>query len=355
MPPVPYVVIPPKSMNFVMHTFTSDGDPMFPPSLSTVFSGLGANQFLIQGYLETPYVTMTAQVYNPGTAAPEAYYDAYNVAVGDWLANDTSGYAWIVQAIYAVADAPTPSMNTGRYFFYAVVEDQYAYNAGLDPSGTGNGGPQYPDTRVVQFTVDENGIPVFRPTDTFTLSANFTGNILGRFMTVNNYTRQVRIFQSAAASIFTVGDPVFINTSTNQFQRSNTLGDIPDIYTTIGIVSSVGIPTSDYFTFKPFGQFRPAAEISLTGPAGTTYYIDPTDTTQYTSTRPADNPFPVYQIIDASGNAILLTAAGTSGGGGGGGTGPTGPTGAVSSYIFDGGDASSSYLIGPAFDCGNAS
>jgi len=35
--------------------------------------------------------------------------------------------------------------------------------------------------------------------------------------------------------------------------------------------------------------------------------------------------------------------------------GPTGPTGPVVAYIFDGGDASSSYILGPAFDCGNAS
>ena len=57
------------------------------------------------------------------------------------------------------------------------------------------------------------------------------------------------------------------------------------------------------------------------------------------------------------------TGPGTSGTGGTGFTGPTGPTGigstgptgAVTSYIFDGGAAASSYLLGPAFDCGNAS
>ena len=299
---------------------------------------------------------MTAQVYNPGTGTAIARYDSYNVVAGDWLANDTTGYAWIVDAVYTVTDAPQPAMNSGTGYFYALMEDQYAYNAGLDPTGSAHGGPQYPDTRVVQFTVDENGIPVFRPTDNFTLSANFTGNILGRFMTVNNYTRQVRIFQTDAATLFSVGDPVYINTSTNQFQRSNTLGDVEEVYTTIGIVSSVGIPSANYFTFRPFGQFRPSSQISLTGPVGTTYYIDPTDTTQYTSTKPPNYPFPVYQIIDASGNAILLTAAGNSGGGGGGGgeRGPTGPTGPVAPYIFDGGSAASTYALGPAFDCGRA-
>jgi hypothetical protein len=35
-------------------------------------------------------------------------------------------------------------------------------------------------------------------------------------------------------------------------------------------------------------------------------------------------------------------------------TGPTGPTGPVTSFIFDGGGASNTYTLGPAFDCGNA-
>jgi len=40
----------------------------------------------------------------------------------------------------------------------------------------------------------------------------------------------------------------------------------------------------------------------------------------------------------------------------GGGTGPTGPTGSVLIYstVFDGGNASTNYIIGPAFNCGGA-
>jgi hypothetical protein len=33
-------------------------------------------------------------------------------------------------------------------------------------------------------------------------------------------------------------------------------------------------------------------------------------------------------------------------------TGPTGPTGPITPYIFDGGSPTSSYAVGPAFDCG---
>jgi hypothetical protein len=35
-------------------------------------------------------------------------------------------------------------------------------------------------------------------------------------------------------------------------------------------------------------------------------------------------------------------------------TGPTGPPGNTTAYIFDGGNSTSSYILGPAFDCGSS-
>jgi hypothetical protein len=44
-----------------------------------------------------------------------------------------------------------------------------------------------------------------------------------------------------------------------------------------------------------------------------------------------------------------------AGGSGGGSTGPTGPTGPMAPAIgFDGGNAASTYPLGPVFDCGRA-
>jgi hypothetical protein len=37
-----------------------------------------------------------------------------------------------------------------------------------------------------------------------------------------------------------------------------------------------------------------------------------------------------------------------------GNTGPTGPPGLITPYIFDGGNSTSSYSLGPAFDCGSS-
>ena len=62
-----------------------------------------------------------------------------------------------------------------------------------------------------------------------------------------------------------------------------------------------------------------------------------------------------FDFGEAAGYTIsvveLASARGPTGPSGGG-TGSTGPTGPVTSYIFDGGSPSSSYINGPAFDCG---
>jgi len=60
-------------------------------------------------------------------------------------------------------------------------------------------------------------------------------------------------------------------------------------------------------------------------------------------------------ISPANGQGVVtINSRGGGGGGGGGATGATGATGAVAPYIFDGGNASSTYYVGPAFDAGNA-
>ena len=79
----------------------------------------------------------------------------------------------------------------------------------------------------------------------------------------------------------------------------------------------IGNGTSDWNTL-PYGGLRgntgPTGLIGLTGPTGPTGLIGPT------------------------GNDSKVT----------------GPTGPITSYIFDGGNAESSYILGPAFDCGSA-
>jgi hypothetical protein len=317
---------PPKSLDIQMHYFLL-GDTDLPPSLNTEFAGLNPNEYLIRGNLNSLQF-ISAYIYNPGTGNPEQYYDAYNINLGDWLANDATGFTWKISAIYNVTDAPVSGNNTGAGVFYAKMTDVDYFNAGLDATGLANGAPVFVDSRTILFTVDEDGFPIFTPSDTFNLSANFSGNVIGRFRALNTYNQYVSIYQPGHG--LAVGDPVYID-SGGLFQKSYGQGDVSGVSFTIGIVTSVDVPDSNYFTFNPFGEYRKYTDISVTGPAGSLFYISPTGAAPYTGDRPALYPYPVYQSIDASGNAILLKGQGFGGvgGGGGSGTGPTGPTGYV--------------------------
>ena len=358
-------VAPPKSLSLQMHYFLS-GDTELPPSLSSVLSGLGPEEYLIRGNLN--YVqTLSAYVYNPGTSTYEQYYDAYNVQFGDWLANDATGYTWKVTQLFNVIDAPDLGNNTSAGVFYCVMMDVDRYNAGLDATGGFNGAPSFIDSTTILFTLNEEGFPIFTPGDTFIINPSFSGNVIGRFQALNTYEEYVSISQTNAATTFQIGDPVYIDQNTGLFATSRGIGDVSIIYDTIGIVTTIGIPNNNTFTFQPFNEYR--QDLGLTGGVGTVYYVNPSGPDQYTSIKPTENPYPVYQIIDASGNAVLLTNSfgmrpggtgptgdiGPTGLQGPTGVGETGPTGPVVAYIFDGGDASSSYILGPAFDCGNAS
>ena len=265
---------PPKSFILNMHNFQA-GDTALPPSLSSVLSNLGPNEYLIRGNL-SGFLYISAYVYNPGSGTLEQFYNAYNVVEGDWVANDATGFTWKLTKIYRVTDAPSPGNNTSQNVFYAKMVDIDGYNAGIDTTGSFIGGPVFTESTTVLFTVDEDGFPIFTPSDTFSLAANFSGNVIGRFRALNTYNQYVSVQQTDASGTFIVGDPVYINSS-RKFAKSYGIGDVSGVLQTIGVVTSVGVPTKDYFTFNPFGEYRKIP--SLTGPAGTFFYVNPTGTT----------------------------------------------------------------------------
>lgn len=410
-------IAPPKS--FVVNmTFYFDTTNL-PPSLSSYYALLQRNEYMI--YCTLPDIIPTsAYIFNPGTGQPEQYYDAFNVVPGDWLASDSTGYTWRIAEIYNVTDSPLGD-NTGPGTFYAKMVDVDGFNAGIDSGGTFNGAPRYIISNAILFTLDEDGFPIFTPSDTFNLSTNFSGNVIGRFRILNTYNKYVSIHQVDAATTFSVGDPVYVDASTGLFYKSSGIGDVPQIVQTIGVVTSVGVPNKDYFTFNPFGEYRTTGDLPFVGSTpGTYYYIDPAGA-GFTTIRPANFPTPVYQIIDTSGNAVLLRGSGGGDGqtgptgpfGGpkgdtgptgsfgptgpfGGPTGPSGPTGRAGptghlgqtgptgkqgqmgiigptgayggptgdtgptgqvilvAILFDGGDSTTTYPFGPAFDCGTS-
>lgn len=321
-PDGPYL-LPPKCLDLQMHWFSDVTDPELPISLVSVISGLLPNQYLVRGNLN--YIqTISASVWNPGANAYLPQYDAYNVNLGDWLANDATGFTWRIDAIHVVTEIPDRGNNTSLGVFYCTMTDVDKFNAGMDATGLFFGSPTFVDSRTILFTVDEDGFPIFTPGDTFQLNPSFSGNVIGRFRALNTYNEYVSITQSGAASIFRPGDPVYID-SNGLFQVSQGLSTTT-IYNTIGIVTSVGVLNSDSFTFNPFGEYR--QNLGLGGTPGTIWYIDPTGVSQFTDIKPDSNAYPMYQIIDLSGNAVLLGGQSQGGAGTLGTTGGTGATGA---------------------------
>ena len=234
---------PPKSLDIMMYNFIS-GDVNLPPSLTATLSGLSQNEYLIRGKLNS-LSFFSASVYNPGSDQLEQFYDAYNVAAGDWLANDATGFTWKIVNIYTVTDAPLSGNNTGEGVFYAKMMDIDGYNAGMDTTGLFMGGPGYTDSRTILFTVDEDGFPIFTPSDTFNLSSNFSGNVIGRFRALNSYNQYVSIYQVDASGAFIAGDPIYYSSTTSKFAKAYGLGDISGVSFTLGVVTSVGVPTKD--------------------------------------------------------------------------------------------------------------
>jgi hypothetical protein len=316
-------------------TIGSSGSPTtmtaIPTSLQPIFATLNSNEYLVRGTLGA-VENFSAFVYNPGTQTAVNYYDAYNVIPSDWIASSASGYTWRISDIYSVFDAglannsgPIPATEPSG-IFYAKIVDIDLYNAGIDPAGSFNGAPTQADTLSILFTLDEDGFPIFTPSNTSALDPNFAGNVIGRFRALNVKVEYVSINQTGASSTFAVGDPIYLDPIDGLFKLSSNQGDVELIYTTIGVVTSVNLPTPNDFSFNPLGEFREALDLiplGITGAVGTYFYINPNAGSHYTTVKPTVYAFPIYQIIDSAGNAILLSAQHSNG--------PTGVTGTIGS------------------------
>ena len=135
------------------------------------------------------------------------------------------------------------------------------------------------------------------------------------------------ICTSPATYIFTpIADVIF------SFRIASLVGTLTQIGGIGGFTAQGNYP---WFDIEVIGGYAPV--LSEMGPTGRTGSTGPTGAT-------GDQGIPGI-------------ATNTGATGAGGDTGPTGDTGApgpITYYNFDGGSASSSFIFGPAFDCGNS-
>lgn len=226
------------------------------------------------------------------------YPDPTYIKVGMWIANVAYGVCFEIINIVS---------QTSTSIVMDVVDvDNYSGAdglGGLDPNTQGIN----TSLDTIVFELGDDGLPVLMEIDqslTNQISNNFITDLINRFRSRNYFTSYLRVYQ--ASNTFTEGNFLTI-TSTGSYELSTSA--TTSVYNTIGVVTSVGIPDTDWFAYRPFGQYLRGSRISpsLTGPSsgiGKIYYLNSTGA--LTTTTPTSNPYPVYLQVSTGGDAILL-------------------------------------------------
>ena len=226
------------------------------------------------------------------------YPDPTYIKVGMWIANVAYGVCF--EIINIVSQTSTSiSMDVLDVDNYSGADSL----GGLDPNTQGIN----TSLDTIVFELGDDGLPVLMEIDqslTNQISNNFITDLINRFRSRNYFTSYLRVYQ--ASNTFAEGNFLTI-TSTGSYELSTS--ETNYVYNTIGVVTSIGIPDTDWFTYRPFGQYLRSSRIypSLTGPSsgiGKIYYLNSTG--GLTTTTQTSNPYPVYLQVSTGGDAILL-------------------------------------------------
>jgi hypothetical protein len=126
---------------------------------------------------------------------------------------------------------------------------------------------------------------------------------------------------------FVGGEPIWIDPADGYYKSANNT----NAKYIVGVVSSVGIPTSDSFTYKVFGtyyydiqKFFSSLDLSSFN-KGDFIYVSTDGLTNYTTTPPTDFAIPIWVYLGLDSNSkqtgILYTTPSLYSGAGGGGSG----------------------------------
>lgn len=277
-------------------------------------------------------------------------YTAEDIKVGGWIGANIGGFAWKIIEIKSV----TPDSIT------VILEDEDNYNQFIDSQGY-SGQPQTGGYSYVYFQLNSDGQPIFTPTmGVFSGSdSQLVGDLIGRFSDRNPNRQYVDVYQPA--NTFTVGDPIWLNPSTGNYEISTN----SNAKYTIGVVSTVGVPSSDWFSYKAFGtyyqdtsRFFGGLSLSSYGPKGTFLYIATSGSTKYTSTQPSDVAVPIWIYLgtdSVSGKelGILYTTPSLYSSTSSGTLSSTGPTGGILFYSGSGVTGSDWFTFSPTGPTGH--
>lgn len=283
---------------------------------------------------------------------PGGSYTLLNLAPGMYVSTDGVGIGLTWRIISVVTSPPDPvtgispnsliDPNSGESrndpgvgtIADLIIEDVNNYNQLLSP--VNNGSPPDGNFGYV-YELNSLGLPILAAVENVP-TGQFASEQLARFL-ANTVSDGPDVKVSQPGNTLQIGEAIYYDSSSNTYNSSNNPTNAKH---TIGIVTKIGIPNSDSFSYAPFGTYYDdvsnyfndantttntflLSEISGVV-AGSILYIDTTGTNQYTTTAPADSAIPIWiylglDPVTGKETGILMPFGGAAGGGGGGGGG----------------------------------
>jgi len=232
------------------------------------------------------------------------------------------------------------------------------------------GGPYTPDGRPGYVTVDIQGTPGINQTVYITGNPGAFGANTWNHLAVVRQSGIVRCYLNGYSDI-SLSNLNNLNDANNSFTIGNySTNDgiaFQGYITNFRIVVGTAVYTSNFTPPSQPLTAVPGTQLLLLASSPTTFLTDSSqynntatnnqNLTSYSSQSVFPQPWPTGVNLNGATGQTGPNGGGTGPTGpSGGGTGPTGPTGSVLIYstVFDGGNASTNYIIGPAFNCGGA-
>ena len=249
-------------------------------------------------------LNITLQPHSSGETPTPFYYTGNDIIVGDWLCSNLDG------ASLQITEIINQSISSAT----VIVEDIERFNTIMDPTQSGNGGPNIGPGVI--FEMSPEGIPILIGVIPGALPDTFQTDIISRFQYRNLNKKYIRVYQTE--NNLSIGEIIFINSSgiyqtivANVINKNN-------FNRIVGSVNSVNIPGPGWFTYEPKGVYQNNNTSLPDSNPGDLIYLDPVNSGGLTTVSPNLYAIPLYIRISAT-EVIFLN--------GGSGSGTTGPLG----------------------------
>lgn len=237
-------------------------------------------------------VSVTPQQHSNHLTRVPFLFNAFDIKVGDWIANNSSGQTLLITGV----TSKTANSATLQ------VEDVNRYNTFRDPSGGGNGFIGTGNSLI--FGLNEEGKPLLDTITQGLVAEIFTNNLMGRFQNIN---AEYDFALNQPGHSFKIGDLIAADDANNEWVSTNTQNII-----VVGRVSALG-PGPDNFYITPIQKVITGLD-ALPGNKADILYVDESQPQDVTLTP---NSQPIYvKLRDQTSTQIASSIAPISTGAG---------------------------------------